>query len=625
MEDFIFGPTGFSEQRVALVRQRLGGVVHGYRAEPLAPRPGQPVTLWLWVGDEQRADRACCYYTTDGRDPQGRRGQAENGQAVPLEATSVEWVDLRWAYGRWWRGELPPQPAGAIVRYRLEAFSSLGGEGIWADGGARFAYLVDDAEPPAWAREAIIYQVFIDRFYPGDNRPWRTPAHPNDFYGGTLQGVIDKLDYIAEAGFNTIWLSPFFVSPSYHGYDTVDYYRVDPRYGDNETFQRLVQEAHQRGLRVLLDFVVNHCSREHPFFRAAQQDRHSPYYPWFTFKHWPDDYVCFFTARNLPQWNLDYPPARQYIIEAAGHWLQEYGVDGYRLDYTLGPSHDFWTDFRQATRQAAPESFTIAEAVESPEVMRTYSGRLDGCLDFPFCQIARHVFAYDVLDMTRLDAFLAHRAVYFPENLTLGTFLDNHDMNRFLWIAQDKRRLKLAALCQFTLGSPPIVYYGTEVGLSQEADVRTPQGNTFHHRARLPMLWGDTQDGDLRRYYRRLAALRREHPAIREGERLVLHLDAQAGTYAYCVGSRKSAICNLQSAILIVALNNSDAPAALTLPVASLGLADGTVLVDALDGGQAPRYIAKGCNVSGQAVVSGGQVTVALAARRGAALVEAGG
>jgi len=622
MDDFIFGTTGFSERRAVQFRQQLAGVVHHHRTEPLSPRPGQPVTIWLWVGDGQRIDAACCYYTTDGSDPRGRRGRAETGRAIPLTPAEVEWVDLRWAFGRWWRGELPPQPAGTLVRYRLEAFSAWGGDSVWADGGARFACLVDESQPPAWAREAIIYQIFVDRFYPGNGRPWLTPEDPaHGFYGGTLQGVIDQLDYIAAAGFTAIWLTPIFASPSHHGYDATDYYRIEPRLGDNATLKRLVQEAHGRGLKVILDFVANHCSHQHPFFQAAQQDRTSPYYPWFTFQQWPHDYATFFGVKWLPQWNLDYPPARQYLIEIACHWLTEYGVDGYRLDYTLGPSHDFWTEFRQATRRVAPDSFTIAEAVESPQVMRTYTGRLDGCLDFPFAQVARQTFAFDTLDMAQLDAFLSCRAAYFPDNLLLGTFLDNHDMNRFLWLAKDKRRLRLAALFQFTQASPPVVYYGTEVGLSQTGDVRTPRGNTYHHFARAPMLWGDDQDTDLLACYRRLAALRRDRPAIRAGDRLTLHLDAAAGTYAYGVfqpqdrqnspspgQDLRPQASNLQSPALIVALNNSDTPTSLVLPVGRLGLADGVTLKDVLNGGKAG--------------VTGGEVVVNLAGRSGLALVS---
>ena len=601
MEDFIFGPTNFSEQRTAQTRQRLGGVVHAYRTEPLAPRPDDVVTVWVWVGDEQRVDRACCYYTTDHSDPQGERGEAQEGTAVSMWAAEIDWVELRWGFGRWWACQLPPQPEGTIVRYRLEAFSSLGGPSVWADNGALFSYVSSSLQPPDWARDAIIYHVFVDRFYPGNGHPWLKPAKPTGFYGGTLQGVIDKLDYIAGVGATAIWLSPIFSSPSHHGYDCTDYYHVDARLGDNETLRQLVEGAHQRGVKVLLDFVPNHCSNQHPFFLAAQRYHASEYYNWFTFKHWPDDYASFFGVKSLPQWNLNYGPARQYIIDAARHWITEYGVDGYRLDYSLGPAHEFWSDFHLAVRHAFPGSFCIAEAVESPAVMRTYSGRLDACLDFPLTQVLRQVFGDGSMDVARLDSFLAARAAYFPANLMLGVFLDNHDMNRFLWMAGgDKRRLKLAALCQFTLPSPPIVYYGTEAGIVQSGDVRGAQGNAYHHHARTTMPWDDAQDGDLVAYYTRLAALRRAHPALRMGTHTALHIDAAAGTYAYA--------CHELTDRVVVVINNGDTVAAPSVPVAEIGLADGASMTDALAGAKV--------------TVTQGRALVKLAPRTGALLVE---
>jgi glycosidase len=602
MEDFIFGPTNFSDRRIAERRQRLGGLVHDYRMEPLAPRPGEPVTVWMWAGDDLPIDSASCYMTTDAGRPDGSRGAATQGCAVAMSPATVEWSELRWSYGRWWRCQLPPQPEGTVVRYRLEGYARFSGLSAWADGGACFAYQASSRRPAAWAADAIIYHVYVDRFYPGDGRAWLSTDRPaTGFRGGTLQGVIEKLGYVSDLGANTIWLSPIFASPSNHGYDCTDYYNVDPRYGDNGALRRLVREAHGRGLRVLLDFVPNHCSHLHPFFLDAQRDRTSRYRDWFTFRNWPNDYATFFGVKSLPQWNLENPETRRYIIDVACHWLTEYGVDGYRLDYTLGPSHDFWTAFHNAVHHAAPDCFCIAEAVESPEVMRSYSGRMDGCLDFPLLDALRRVFGHDAMDVARLETLLEQRASFFGDSVVLGTFLDNHDMNRFLWMAGgDKRRLKLAALCQFTLPSPPVVYYGTEVGIVQSGDVRGPQGNAFHHHARTPMPWGDAQDSDLLAYYRRLAALRREHASLRAGERIALLVDAAAGAYAYA--------CVAPGDLVVVTMNNSDALRPLAIPVSGLGLRDGSLLADAFGGARAP--------------VAGGTVSVNLPARGGAALVE---
>jgi cyclomaltodextrinase / maltogenic alpha-amylase / neopullulanase len=151
------------------------------------------------------------------------------------------------------------------------------------------------------------------------------------------------------------------------------------------------------------------------------------------------------------------------MIESATYWLDR-GLDGFRCDYANGPSHAFWSAFRAATRAAKPDSITLGEVVETPELQRTYQGRLDGCLDFLLLQGLRQFFAFDVMTASAFDGFLQRHLAFFAGDFVLPSFLDNHDMNRFLWVVRgDVRRLKLAALCQFTLPHPPIIYYGTNV------------------------------------------------------------------------------------------------------------------------------------------------------------------
>ena len=154
-----------------------------------------------------------------------------------------------------------------------------------------------------------------------------------------------------------------------------------------------------------------------------------------------------------------------------------------------------------ATRGAQPDSVTIGEVVDTPALQRTFEGRLDGCLDFMLLQALRGFFAFGDTSASEFDAFLRRHLAFFGDGLVLPSFLDNHDMNRFLWIVRgDTRRLKLAALCQFTLPGPPIVYYGTEVGLSQQRDVRSADGSGHPEEVRLPMPWGATQDAGLLRF-----------------------------------------------------------------------------------------------------------------------------
>jgi glycosidase len=320
--------------------------------------------------------------------------------------------------------------------------------------------------------------------------------------------------HVARSG-RRLWLSPVFPSPSHHGYDATDYLSVEPRLGTIDDLRDLVVAAHARGVRVILDFVVNHVSSAHAAFRSAQADAAAPEARWFRFTRWPDAYDTFFGVRDHPRIDSDDPGAREAMIGAARFWL-DLGVDGFRCDYANGPSHAFWSAFRAATRDARPDSVTIGEVVEAPALQRTYAGRLDGCLDFLLMQALRRFFAFRETTASELDAFLRRHFAYFGDALALPSFLDNHDMNRFLWVVGgDARRLRLAALCQYALPGPPIVYYGTELGLSQRRDVRYADGSATPRSpgCRCP---GVGEDPSLLAFYVRWAA--RAHAAVARGE-----------------------------------------------------------------------------------------------------------
>lgn len=611
--DFIFGTMATDARRLGFIRAELSGVSHRHRIEPLDPEPGQPVGLRVTLGPPIAADRVSIYYTTDGGEPGGSRGEpAPGSHAVACARASSAWDTLLWGYVEEWRGEIPAQPEGTTVRYKVEAWSSLGPSVAWAtelvgstagDGtvlgdvgpgdeslrelgrefsltfvrGVRsFAYRVDQEQPPEWLRDAVFYHVFVDRFATAGGRPFATPASPMGFYGGTLAGAAEQLDYIASLGTTAIWLSPIFPSPSHHGYDATDYFAVEPRLGTLEDLRAFVDGAHARGMRVLLDYIANHFSNEHPVFQEALRDPASPFREWFTFTSYPDTYVSFFGVHTLPQINCDHPGARKFMIDPAVFWLQQ-GIDGFRLDYSIGPSHSFWTDFRAATRAARGDSATIGEAVDTAEVLRSYTGRMDGCLDFLLLQALRLFFAFGELRPSQFDTFLQRHLAAFPPGLVMPSFLDNHDMNRFLWVARgDTRRLRLAALCQYTLPHPPIVYYGTEVGLSQIRDVRHADGSGHPEESRLPMVWGEAQDGDLLAFYRRLGALRRDTPGIWRGPRRTVLLDDAAGLYGY--------VCGAPGDEHLVALNNGPAAVAVALPEGAWALALATGEADLAGG-----------------------------------------
>jgi len=254
-----------------------------------------------------------------------------------------------------------------------------------------------------WFGNAIIYHIFIDRFS-GCNTIVNTP----DFLGGNLKGIYEKLDYLSGLGINTIWLSPFYTSHQYHGYHITNYKEVDPHFGTLSDLQKLIEKAHEMNIRVIADFVPNHCSKYHPFFVEAQQNINEKYGKWFYFNKCPGDYLCFLDFKELPKLNLEYAETRNYILEIANYWLS-IGLDGYRVDHIIGASHNFWKYFYKNIKKNYPEAILFGEApaegveakyfktlnfknkfwrrifgVSQENLQLEYFGEFDGILDFTF-------------------------------------------------------------------------------------------------------------------------------------------------------------------------------------------------------------------------------------------------
>lgn len=545
MNEFIFGTLATSEKRVAAWREQREGVWHGHQLLPIAPQAGDEPIVQVTVGVPASISRLLC----------------EIWQPEPmtfeLHLDRVEWDLIGWRYVQIWTGKMPAFPPTTIVRYTLTAYP-INGQPIPADKGELFSYRVGEAAEPKWAAEAVIYQIFPDRFSPGEGQSWHPTSNLSDIFGGTLSGIIEKLDYIADLGFNCIWLNPFFPDHTHHGYHATDYFAVNPRLGTMAQMQELVNQAHARGMRVLLDFVANHWGSGHATFQAALADETSEYHDWYFWEEWPHQYKTFFGVRDLPKVNVNHSAARDYLLQAAHFWLAEVGFDGYRLDHAHGVTHDFWVAFRQVVKAAKPDAWIFGEIIESPVLLRTYQGRLDGCLDFLLLQALRDTFAFRTMDLVTFDQFLQSHEAFFPEGYSRPSFLDNHDMNRFLWlVGGDVRRLKLAALCQFTLAGTPVVYYGTEVGLSQERDIRQADGRAVMEECRLPMVWGEEQNKELHDFYRQLIHFRRAHPVLWRGKRQTVYLDERAGIYAYTRS-------NDQETLLIL-LNLNEQPHDLTI------------------------------------------------------------
>jgi cyclomaltodextrinase len=560
--EFVFGPLSTEAGRAQRARTLRVGLQHDAVLSPIDPRPSEPIVITVRAGVGAVLKTATLCYTIDGALPEMNHSSTV---CVRMVRTAIAWDTLAWVYIETWNATIPAQPAGTRVRYIITA-TTLDDRVIacpWIEpttspedydqhylvrlqryGSPRvFEFTIDTTTTSEWLRSAVIYQIFVDRFAPDPDRSFADATNLSGFCGGTLRGIANRLDYLRDLGVTCLWLTPIFPSPSHHGYDATDYYSTNSRLGSETDLRELITAAQHNGIYVILDFVANHISKDHPAFRSAQHDPASSYREWFFFQD--NAYACFYDLPDLPIVNTDQPAVRDYLIGAAQHWLS-LGCDGFRLDHAHGATHGFWSAFRAATRAVKPDAAIFGEITDTPELMRSFAGRMDGVLDFHLLELLRGFFAFQSITVSQFDRALRQHFVYFADDLILPSFLDNHDMNRFLWIVGgDTRRLKLAALCQFTLPQPPIVYYGTEVGLSQRQAVGRLE------EARLPMLWGDRQNKSLLNFYRNLIALRKQTPDAWSQPRETVLIDDEQGVYVYCCG------------VYTVYLNNSGAPAAI--------------------------------------------------------------
>lgn len=535
IRDYMFGDNILPDQRVQALHKLQTGVQHGFQIEPLRPTPGQAIRLKVTTSSELPYQRVRLFYSLDGSTP-------DPGYCLSLDLKpgQVVWDHLGWQYLRHWHIDLPPQTEDTLIRYRIAAQVACSQVWVYADNqtqdpnqATNFALWVSNIPTSAWTDQALVYHIFVDRFYPGDGKDWDQPENLGGFYGGTIRGAEEKLDYIQSLGYNTIWLSPFFASSSHHGYDATDMYQVEPRLGTNQDLYHLIETTHRRGMHIILDFVANHWSHQHPSMLAAQKDRNSPYYDWYVWKNWPEEYEGFFGVKTMPKLNLHLgSPARQYLLDCARFWLEK-GFDGYRLDFAYGPPPDFWIDFRRVCKKTKPDCWLFGEVIHSAQAQRSFAPAFDGMIDFLLAEALRQTFGYARWRLDQFEAFLSAHEAYFEGVFERLTILDNHDMNRFLFLAvNDQRRLKLAALLIYTLTGNPINYYGTEAGVTQERPTHQGERGLFEE-ARQPMLWGDQADHELTSYFQRLVELRLAYPALRKGKRKLLHLDVETGAYVY--------------------------------------------------------------------------------------------
>ena len=391
-----------------------------------------------------------------------------------------------------------------------------------------FNHRADRFAAPAWTRDAVVYNIVPDSFAA---RKRLAPNGAPPCRGGTVRGVTENLDYIASLGFNCIYLNPIFTARSYHRYDTLDYYRIDPHMGAEDDLRDLVRRAHALGIRVILDGVFNHVSSDHPFFRdVLEKGRASRYYSCFyALPETPrlpaagelPGYTCFSYVADMPKTNTADPFLRQYFCDVGAYWVRKFDVDGWRLDVANELDDGFLRAFRASVKAAKSDALIVGEVWENAA---HYLGgdMLDSAMNYDFRRYCRRFFAEQTVDAETFDTNVSTLLLRYNENALFAqlNLLDSHDVSRFLSLCGGKtERMELAVLLQMTFPGMPCVFYGDEKGLCGESEPEY----------RRPMAWDASSP--LEEVYRRMIALRKTHPALRYGS---FHTElACGGVYRY--------------------------------------------------------------------------------------------
>jgi cyclomaltodextrinase len=493
-------------------------------------------------------------------------------------------------------------------------------------------------DTPAWARDAIFYQIFPDRFAaservqkPGVLEPWDAPPTVNGFKGGDLRGIAEHLDYLQDLGINAIYMTPIFSSASNHRYHTYDYFEVDPLLGGNDALRELLDAAHGRGMRVVLDGVFNHTGRGFwPFHHVLENGPASPYRGWF---HLDDarldagrpllaypppgtatselGYKAWWGLPALPKLNTANPEVREFLFTVAEFWLR-FGIDGWRLDVPEEIEDGaFWQEFRGRCRAIRPDAYLVGEIWRiAPEWLE--GDRFDALMNYPLAEAILGFAGGSHLDMGVVNSLRQYRDwlrpldgpafasrlmelanAYDPDVVAVQlNLLGSHDAPRVRTVlGGDIASVRLATLIQATLPGAPCIYYGDEIGLAGGTDPDC--------RGAFP--WDESRwDHGLRDSTRAILHMRAAEPALRDGPLRVV--GAEGSGVAYQRGSGSGAF--------VVAVNPGDAPVRL-----HLRFDDGTGGGGRLDPVELP-----GTGGVASAAIEDGVAVIDIAARSGAVL-----
>lgn len=350
-------------------------------------------------------------------------------------------------------------------------------------------------QTPEWVKDTIWYQIFPDRFYSfskKSNLKWGSlPVSNHEFYGGDIKGIIEKLPYLRDLGVTGIYFTPIFEAPSAHKYDTTNYFKIDPQFGTNLDFKKLVQIAHGYGIKVMLDGVFNHCGFDHHFFQdVIRNGENSKYKDCFFIDKYP---VINFPLDNLgkptnydainlnfrtfaftpfmPKWNTENPIAQKHLLDCIIFWIKEYDIDGWRLDVSNEISHKFLRQIKNASRQIKKDTFILGENWDSSHPW-LLGDQLDAVMNYDLSDLIWK-YSEQKIGLSTFKNMVTTLLATTPKNIMQNTFnlLGSHDTIRIKRrLDENVDRVKLIYLLMFLSAGAPNLYYGDEIGLTGDHD-----------------------------------------------------------------------------------------------------------------------------------------------------------
>ncbi|MDH5164260.1 glycoside hydrolase family 13 protein [Heyndrickxia oleronia] len=430
-----------------------------------------------------------------------------------------------------------------------------------------FLNKADVFHAPDWVKDTVWYQIFPERFANGDSRinpentlPWgSTEPKWDNFFGGDFEGIIQHIDHLVELGITGLYFTPIFKAYSNHKYDTIDYMEIDPQFGDKATFKRLVDVCHQHGIKVMLDAVFNHSGYYFPPFQdVLKNQEQSKYKDWFHIRDFPiitepkPNYDTFAFTEQMPKLNTENAEVKDYLLNVARYWIEEFDIDGWRLDVANEVDHSFWREFRKTVKSVKPDAYILGE-IWHDSMPWLQGDQFDAVMNYPFTQSALDFFAKGTINADEFAQRISHVLHSYPNNVNEVSFnlLGSHDTPRILTIAnENKDRLKLLFLFQLTFIGSPCIYYGDEIGMTGGQDPG----------CRKCMIWDkQEQDLELFEFVQKLISLRKKVPALgNKGEFHIIESNTETNHIIYEKRSKNESI--------FIAINNSEQPIQIKTP-----------------------------------------------------------